>query len=214
MSISTLEEIRKIYTVNPKAHDLIEFTLAFPQTPEWRVMGSLTQMKRYNSYLKKCVDLYGDHLRHYTKNLIITYSFFYEPHKNGNMHVHGVMLVPTFRYLDRIYSNHICDFAKYLCSRSKRLYNGNNFSSLYQRYYSPFCTIQYSNTPERLEFWLSYITKDCSGAEEHRPRCTGGKSEVEAPLQSSDSRDAIIAFRKMVFTLEDEPEYQREQQNR
>lgn len=199
--IDPLEEIRKFYLKSKEAYTFVEFTVAFPQSKTWLVKGSLEQIVEYERYVESCLKDYCMYLRKYDESIICSYTVAYEKHKNGSVHVHGILRVPRFKMCGNVYDFQVVDVSKFLCKKSKKLYDPKKYHSGFNRYCAPFCTVQMSDYKKkvvineyeydsRLCYWLEYITKS-------QTACIEDEKEDEKEEEITEN----VRFRKELFGI-------------
>lgn len=138
-------------TADFKGNDHIAFTISYPTTKRFRSYDSVQQKRVYINLLKEFMKRYDQ---------IKTVRIRYEYNKQGNVHIHGYIILPKQQY--RLVC--ILDFVKKLNSIA-----GLSKQSTYLKTFDndkgvtvqcPFVKMDYLLTSEQVDKWILYMNKD------------------------------------------------------
>lgn len=127
---------------------ILEFTVNLSKSE-----GEEKDRKKYLKIFSKCMLSFP--------KIYIDFDVVFEKCKSGKLHMHGVIYIKkdiNF-FIEGLVLDLARSFLKAIDGRLK-LNEHNNFYRYLARYRSPILCIQYSDEPERFEYWETYIKKD------------------------------------------------------
>jgi len=130
--------------------NFMAITMAPPNSPSWNNKQSFQQKKQ----LLKWFNVMAMNLNPICHEKECHLCFEY--HQNGNIHAHGYISFPGVFCIQGV----IADLARTYLTLQKKWYKPDCYYTQYNRYREPSLCIQYMDTVEEQQRWITYIMKD------------------------------------------------------
>lgn len=131
----------------------LEITLTHPHTQGWLKKTTTEQKKWFSVVWNKIKNSLG---------IPKDSKFVFEYHKNGQVHLHGVLLydIKDKFYINGMVLDYVRSYIKYLPAKYNKLYDKllNQDKHYYQS--APVKVSYRVDNPERYEEWIAYLLKE------------------------------------------------------